>query len=306
MAVPLLVSGSVVGLIYLDSLLGAGQFTADDLKLLRVMANYANLGVERARRAKTEADERLREDERNEAAAIQRQFLPAAPPMVPHLDLAAYNAPCRTVGGDYYDFITHPESVAVALGDVSGKGMPAALMMMGLQARVQALTGKPQGPAKLVTRVNRFTGYNCPSNQFITFFFCTLNPSSGNLAYCNAGHNPPMLARKSGAIVFLEGGGPVIGVLKNYKYQEFRTVMEPSDVLVIYSDGVTEATDSREDEYGEERLQTILRESRTGTADEILDAINAHLDVFRAGTPARDDITLVVVKRLQDSGTPRT
>jgi sigma-B regulation protein RsbU (phosphoserine phosphatase) len=107
-----------------------------------------------------------------------------------------------------------------------------------------------------------------------------------------------MLVRKSGAIEPLEGGGPVLGVLKNYEYQEFHTVMEPSEVLVIYSDGVTEATDPQGDEYGEERLKVILRESRSGSADEILDAINTNLDVFRAGTPAADDITLVVVKRL--------
>src|SRR3954470_17723223 len=134
-------------------------------------------------------------------------MLPDKAPDVPGADLAGFNVPCRTVGGDYYDFFTYPDgSVALALGDVSGKGMPASLLMMALHAQVQVLAEDPRDLGSVMMRLNKATCANCPSNRFITFFFCVLDPATGELRFANAGHNPAMIVRASGATEMVEGG----------------------------------------------------------------------------------------------------
>ncbi len=141
-------------------------------------------------------------------------MLPARAPQLPGVDLAGYNAPCRTVGGDYFDFLTYPDGrVAMLVGDVAGKGMPAALLMSSLQARAQVLFDDPTDLAALVTRLNRIISSNCPSNRFISFFIGVLDPKTGELIYVNAGHNPPLLARRGGEVEKLEGTGLLLGIL---------------------------------------------------------------------------------------------
>src|SRR5580698_9361709 len=240
MAVPLQTDKRTIGLIYVDSPNMFRAFTKDDLSLLTVMANVAAIRIEHARLSEVEEIERRMARELDQAAEIQRSFLPANAPKVAGADLAGYNAACRTVGGDYYDFFTYPNGrVAMVLGDVSGKGMPASLMMMGLQARVQVLADEPQNLAAVMTRLNRLTSANCPENRFITVFFCILNGETGELIFCNAGHNPPLIVRNNGEHEQLEGGGPVIGILPSIVYKEYRSSLEVGDTLVIYSDGVT-------------------------------------------------------------------
>src|SRR5947209_9705279 len=136
----------------------------------------------------------------------------------------------------------------MALGDAWGKGMPASLLMMGLQARVQVLIEEPKSLADVMTRLNRITSANCPSNRFISLFFCILQGDTGDLTFCNAGHNPPLIIRSEGGYEQLKGGGPVLGILPFIEYQEYHAHLAPGDVLVIYSDGVTEATNSAGDE----------------------------------------------------------
>jgi serine phosphatase RsbU (regulator of sigma subunit) len=219
--------------------------------------------------------------------------------VVPYADVAGYNKPCRTVGGDYYDFFEYPNGrVALVLGDVSGKGMPASLMMMQFQARVQQVMGdEPQELASAMNRLNKATCSNCPSNRFITFFLCVLDPATGEVTYANAGHNPPFLVRHSGDVEMIEGGGPVLGILSMATYGKYTTHLDPGDVLVLYSDGVTEATNPCEEEFGEDRFAAVLRENRGRSAQEILSAVTAALQEWAAGSPAADDITLIVAKR---------
>ena len=298
MAVPLQTEKRTIGLIYVDSPNMFRAFTKDDLSLLTVMANVAAIRIEHARLSEVEEMERRMARELDQAAEIQRSFLPASAPQVPGADFAGYNAACRTVGGDYYDFFTYPNGrVAMVLGDVSGKGMPASLMMMGLQARVQVLADEPQNLAAVINRLNKITCKNCPSNRFITFFFCVLDPATGELAYCNAGHNPPVIVRAGGAVEYLDGGGPVLGILSIANYSEYRAKLEPGDVLAIYSDGVTEANNAKEEEFGDERFAAVLKENRAKGAPEIVAAVNQALTEFAAGAPQADDITLIVARR---------
>jgi len=178
-------------------------------------------------------------------------------------ELAGFNAPCRTVGGDYYDFFSYPnDCVGLALGDVSGKGMPASLMMMALQSRVQVLAEDPGDLASFMMRLNKATCAQCPSNRFITFFFCVLDTTTGDLKFANAGHNPPIVVRASGEAQMLEGGGPVLGIVPFATYQEQHAHLDPGDMLVLYSDGVTEANNPEYEEYGEERFIEVLQRRR--------------------------------------------
>ncbi|HWB96397.1 MAG TPA: SpoIIE family protein phosphatase [Bryobacteraceae bacterium] len=298
MAVPLQTEERILGLIYVDSPTFLREFSKDDLSLLTVMANTAAIRLEQARLAEVEEMERRLARELEQAAEIQRLFLPESAPAVPGVSLAGYNEPCRTVGGDYYDFFPYPNGrVAMALGDVSGKGMPASLMMMGLQARVQVLAAEPQSLAAVMNRLNKATCAHCPSNRFITFFFCVLDPATGEIAYCNAGHNPPFVVRSQGAVELLDGGGPPLGILAAAAYQEYRARLEPGDLLAIYSDGVTDATNPQEEEFGEERFADILVAHASEPPEAIIAAVNQAITAWEAGAPAADDITLVVAKR---------
>jgi len=298
MAVPLQTREQIIGIIYVDSPSLLREFTKDDLSVLTVMANVAAIRIEQTRFAEIEQARQLLARDLEQAALVQQGLLPSAAPKFRSLDIAGYNAPCRTVGGDYYDFFTYGESrVAMVLGDVSGKGMPASLLMMGLQARVQVLIEEPKSLAQVMTRLNRITCANCPSNRFITFFLCLLDGNTGELVYCNAGHNPPIIVRASGEAELLKGGGPVLGILSAIEYHEYRIQIEPGDTLVIYSDGVSEATSTDGEEFETDRLTEVVARTRTHPAQEILAAVNRAVAEFTAGAPQSDDITLIIARR---------
>ncbi len=298
MAAPLQTKERIIGLIYVDSPFVLREFTKDDLSLLTVMANVAAIRVESARLAEVEQAERIMKRDLSQAAEIQRGILPERAPDVPGLQLAGFNAACRTVGGDYYGFVRYPGArVGVALGDVSGKGMAAALMVMAFEARLRVVAEDVDNPAHLVARLNKITCANCPSNRFITFFYGVLDGATGLVSFANAGHNPPIVVRTSGEIEMLEGGGPVLGVLSIAPYSEQQARLDPGDLLVVYSDGVTEAANTAEEEFGEQRLIDVLKDRRTASPNAIVSAVMEALHRFTSGAPQADDITLVVAKR---------
>jgi sigma-B regulation protein RsbU (phosphoserine phosphatase) len=300
LAVPLQTENRVIGLIYLDSPHFVREFTKDDMNLLTVMANIAATRIEHARLAEVEQAERLLAQDLDQAAEIQRGLLPTSAPQMAGVDLAGYNVPCRTVGGDYYDFIPYPDGrVAMLVGDVSGKGMPAALLMSNLQARVQVLFEDPTNLAALVTRLNRIIATNCPSNRFISFFIGVFDPSTGEMTYVNAGHNPPLLVHCEGGVEELEGTGLLLGIMPSSQYQQRTCKLEVGDVVVLFSDGVTEAARLDTDEqFGEERLAKILAEQSCNSAKAIIEAINQQIAEFTNGAPPADDITVVVARRV--------
>ena len=306
MAVPLQTRDQIIGIIYVDSPSLLREFTKDDLNLLTVMANVAAIRIEHTRLAEIEHARQLLARDLEQAAEIQRRFLPAAAPRVSQLDLAGHNAPCRTVGGDYFDFFSYENGrVAMVLGDVSGKGMPASLLMMGLQARVQVLIEEPRSLAEVMTRLNRITSANCPAGRFISLFFCIVDGGSGEVTYCNAGHNPPLLIRGSGEMGTYEeltGGGPILGILGAVEYQEYRAKMEPGDVLVIYSDGVTEAANPASEDFGVELLARTVWVNRERSSAEIIAAVNAALTAYTGSAPPADDITMILARRVAPAG----
>jgi len=300
LAAPLQTDDRVIGLIYLDSPHFVHEFTKDDLNLLTVMANVAAIRIEHTRLAEVEQAERMHAKELEQAAEIQRKLLPVNAPSVPGVDLAGYNAPCRTVGGDYFDFLPYPDGrVALLVGDVAGKGMPAALLMSSLQARVQVLFDEPADLAALVTRLNRIINSNCPANRFISFFIGVLDPKTGQLNYVNAGHNPPLLARRDGTVEKLDCTGLILGIMPSARYEQQTVTLQPGDIVVLFSDGVTEASrPDVDEEFGEERLAQAVFKLRDLPAKSIIEAINQQVQEFTVGSPPADDITLVIAKRL--------
>ena len=289
----------MIGLIYVDSPHLIREFSREDLNLLTVMANVAAIRIDHARLSEVEEAERAMAKELQQAALIQKGLLPSAPPKTDGLDVAGNTTACHTVGGDYYDYISFPDGrLAMLVGDVAGKGMPASLLMSSLQARVQVLFEEADDLARKIARLNKAICTNCPDNRFITFFMTVADPATGELVYTNAGHNPPLLVRASGGFERLVGGGVILGILPMAVYKESRIKMEPGDVLVLFSDGVTEAANPSDEDFGEERLAAVVGQMRDRPAAEIVDAVEAAVTEFSKGAPPADDVTVVIARKM--------
>jgi serine phosphatase RsbU (regulator of sigma subunit) len=289
---------AVIGLVYVDSLQRSHSFGEEDLRVLTALANVAAAKIENVRLLEESLEKRRMEEDMRMAAEIQNGLLPREAPRVPGYDLAGRNRPCRTVGGDYFDFASDGDRLLIALGDVSGKGTGAALLMTVLRAAVRAHWAEPS-QAAAVARINRTVAQNVPSNKYVTFFLAALEPPSGRLSYVNAGHNPPLLIRAGGDVERLVEGGMVLGMFESVPYEAGSVGLGAGDTLVIFSDGVTETWNPEGDEFGEEGLAELAVRSRALDAAALGDAIFGALERFEAGARATDDRTLVVLKRCQ-------
>ncbi|MDQ3667532.1 MAG: SpoIIE family protein phosphatase [Acidobacteriota bacterium] len=298
LAVPLGVSEKVFGIIYADSPIADGRFTEDHLKVLRTLASVAAIRVENARLVEARLQQERLERELQLAMEIQQRFQPTAPPVVPGYELQGISFPCYEIGGDYYDFIEREDGrLVIALGDVSGKGTAAALLMSSLHASVHAQAGSHDTLSETISAVNRYLADNIPANRFVTLFYAELDPASGALSFLNAGHNPPLIIHAAGTVEQLASGGLPLGIRRNAEYREGRTQMQMGDVLVIYSDGVTEAASPSGEEFGPTRLYEVVSRNIEASAAGVRDRIESALTKFSQGTQAADDITLVIVKR---------
>jgi sigma-B regulation protein RsbU (phosphoserine phosphatase) len=308
-AAPLQTGDEVIGLLYVDLTNLTRFFTRDDLNLLTVMANIAAIRIQHAHLIEVEALERVHSGELAQAAEIQRGLLPSSPPAIPGLELAGYNLQCRTVGGDYFDYLPYGDSLALAVGDVAGKGMPAALLMASLQAHTQAITelgGELGGdPASVVAKLNRAITAHTPANRFVTFFLTVFDPVASTLTYCNAGHNPPLLLRSNGAIERLEEGGMVLGLFAAASFEDKTVPFDPGDLLILYSDGVVEACSANADEeFGEERLAKIARECGSLDLPQVIEKIFEGLRAWAGDGSFADDVTVVLARRGKGATTP--
>jgi len=237
------------------------------------------------------------------AKEIQTWLLPAAPPSIPGLEIAFATRPANTVAGDYYDVFprggaasTEPKWV-FAMADVAGKSIPAALLMATIQASLKTLAATPSTLPDLVSRMNQYACSNSQDGRrFTTAFLAEYDPESRTLTYVNAGHNPPILRRQSGSLERLEAGGIPLGILEKAPYTAGSTVLQSGDWLVVFTDGVVEAEDTKGDEYGEQRLLFVLHTGAELTPAGLLQNITADLDRFVAGAPQHDDVTCLLVK----------
>jgi serine phosphatase RsbU (regulator of sigma subunit) len=298
LAVPLGVADKVFGIIYADSPIAEGRFTEDHLKVLTTLASVAAIRVENTQLIEERLERERLERELALASEIQQRFQPTAPPIVPGYELQGISFPCYEIGGDYYDFIERDDGrLVIALGDVSGKGTAAALLMSSLHAAVHAQSGSHDTLVATISAVNKYLADNIPANRFVTLFYAELDPGSGSLSFLNAGHNPPLIVHAAGTVEQLASGGLPLGIKRDADYREGRTQLQLGDVLVIYSDGVTEACSPSGEEFGPTRLYEVVSRNIEASAAGIRDRIESSLTKFSQGTSAADDITLVIVKR---------
>ena len=287
---------AVIGLVYLDTV-ERQSLGEDDLRIVTAIANVAASKIENVRLIEESLEKRRLEEDIHVAAEIQQNLLPRSAPKLAGYDLAGSNRPCRTVGGDYYDFSYEDGVLRMALGDVSGKGIGAALLMTVLRAAVRAHWGETS-PADAVARINRTVCQNVPENKFVTFCMALLDPESGRLTYVNAGHNPPLLVRSDGGTETLTEGGMVLGMFEDVPYAEASVELRPGDALIIFSDGVTETFDADGNEFGDERLAAVAVRVRHLGASALEGEILRDLEIFSKGAKATDDRTLIVLRRL--------
>jgi serine phosphatase RsbU (regulator of sigma subunit) len=261
------------------------------------LAGSFNLMVADLNRMLVEIKEKERlEGELEAARSIQMKLLPQELPHIAGYDIAAASLSAKQVGGDYYDFLRLDSNwVSFLVGDVSGKGMPAALLMANLQASLHTLSELHRKPRELLSRLNRVLHANTAPEMFATFFFALLDADNGRLRYINAGHNNPIVCG-DGRVEQLSVGGLPLGILPDVEYEEGRVEIRRGELLALYSDGIVEAMNAQDQEFGEERLIRILQGHCEQSAQEILQTVVRDVESF-AGTP-QDDVTLVVIKRL--------
>jgi sigma-B regulation protein RsbU (phosphoserine phosphatase) len=287
---------AVIGLVYLDSLAMTRPFNEEDARIVTALANVAAAKIENVRLLEQSMEMRRLEEDMRVAAEIQRGLLPESAPTVPGYGVVGFNQPCRTVGGDYYDFALQQGCLLLALGDVSGKGTGAALLMTVLRAAVRGLWADAS-ISEAVSRINSTVCQNVTSGKYVTFFMARLAPETGKVSYVNAGHNPPLLVRGNGAVETLGEGGMVLGLFDSIPYAEGAAELRATDTLLIFSDGVTETFSPKGDEFGDARLAEVAVRGRGLDAAGLQTEILRELEAFAAGTKATDDRTLIVLKR---------
>jgi len=298
MAVPLASGEETFGMVYVDNPFD-NRFQEEDLKVLTTIASVASIKIENDRLLDERLEKRRMEEELKVASEIQMRLQPFSPPKLDGWDMTGVSFPCREIGGDYYDFIHRKRDshLIVAVGDVSGKGTGAALLMSSLHAAVRAQSQTRASISEVMGEINQYIFENSPSNKFLTLFYGELDPISGTLLYSNGGHNAPIFVRRTGEVQRLDKGGLPIGMMQGVFYQEGSMEFEPGDVLVIYSDGITESINERDEEFDEERLIDVVKNNLGRSASGIRDRIDESLSRFVGTTAPVDDMTLMIIKR---------
>jgi phosphoserine phosphatase RsbU/P len=297
--VPMIVKSALIGTLTVYNKKGATEFSEDDQRLLSIMAAQSAQIVENARLYEEELRLRKMQEELQLASRIQMDLLPKIVPEVPGYQLAGKTLPAQQVGGDYFDFIKINDSRwAFCLGDVSGKGLPASLLMANLQATLRGQTLSDLAPADCIRRSNKLLYYSTSAEKFATVFYGILDSQRHRLKFSNAGHDNPYVLHAHMAATRLKTGGVPLGILEEFPFEEEEVEMQPGDLIVVYSDGVTEAWNTEEIAFGEERLSEVLHQHHDKSASELIDAIFAAVKRHAGSAPQADDITLVVLRRL--------
>lgn len=297
LSVPMSLKGKMIGLLTLFNKKSEVGFTGDDQRLLSIIASQSAHVLEHARLLQKEQQLLKLEEEYRMAKEIQLNILPKQIPEISGYDIFALNIPAREVGGDYYDFIKIPgNKIALCLGDITGKGLPAAMLMANLQAtlRGQALTQK--NLSDNIKNSNLLLFNSTAENRFATLFYCELDFINHTITYCNAGHDAPISIFQN-KISRLTEGGLLLGSFDFAEFEQVSKLIEPGELLLIYSDGVTEAMNNTNEEFGEEKLLSILKSNVNLTAKELIDKIVSEVKTHSSKVEQSDDITLMVIKR---------
>lgn len=296
MVAPIISNDEVIGVFDLES----DQLNAyddDDLQVLLLLASQVAIIIEKVMLHEQLIEKKRLEVQLEVARQVQLELLPASDPKVEGFDICAWNFSTEEVSGDYYDWVSiYEDQIGLVIADVSGKGVPAALLMAFLRASLRAAIHIGYAPHISMAKVNYLLWESIERNQFVTAFYGVLDASNKTLAYTNAGHNPPLLMNADGTAHFMERGGLPLGMFRNTRYYEYYQSIEPGQILVLYTDGVTEASNLKEEEYGRERLERSVRDNRHLSARELITAIQQDVNIWTDGRGASDDMTFFIIK----------
>lgn len=297
LSVPMLLKGKMIGLLTVFNKHSDAGFTVEDQRMLSILAAQSSHIIENARLyEKEQALIRLQEEMRL-ANDIQVNLLPKFIPQIPGYQISGKSIPAKDVGGDYFDFIPVKDNyLAFCLGDISGKGIPAALLMANLQASLRGQTLMDIPCKECVGFTNNLLYNSTDSNKYATLFYGVLNSSQNKITFCNAGHNEPILIDSHGDVTRLKEGGIVVGILPEVTFEEKTIDFPPDSILVVYSDGITEAMDSDEQEFGEERLIDLIKTNKNLSASDLIKLIIKTVNTHAGNAEQMDDMTLVIIK----------
>jgi sigma-B regulation protein RsbU (phosphoserine phosphatase) len=300
-AVPIESEGARLGLLVVGADAGEredGAFQAKDRRTAALFANQAAIAMEKARLHRLALEKQRLDRELELAAEIQQRLLPETMPQIPGFEVVGWNRPARVVGGDYFTFRDLGErGWAIVVGDVSGKGSPAALLVSTLDSALRVLLGPAQIGSELVERLNELVLESSTGNRYITMILTALDPTSGRLTYLNAGHNAGILLKGDGQHELLESTGPPVGLLPIAQFEPAAVDLAPGDLVCLYSDGITECADPSGEEFEIERLLDLLREHQGEPLDRVVQEIERVMTDFVAGGPQGDDQTVVLLRR---------
>jgi sigma-B regulation protein RsbU (phosphoserine phosphatase) len=295
---PLLIGDSVVGVLYVDFLYTQRSISEDDVRLLAQIGRFAAIKLETTRLREEAIQKRIMDEELKTASSIQRRLLPPAPSGIEGYTFVGKNQPCRTVSGDYYDFAVRPDGkVYFVIGDVSGKGVTAGLMMAGLQVAFRIFSKTDPDPAALVTQLNTTLKENLPQSKFVTLFLGRLDTHTGEVQFVNAGHTPPLWLRNGSAVEVTESD-LLLGVVSRAQFTTRHLQLAPGDSLILFTDGVTEARDATDVDLGSATIGEALVPLHGSAADVIASSVNDTV-LHHVGDAENldDDVTLLVVSR---------
>ena len=298
MVAPIISNEEVIGVFDLESD-ELNAYSKDDLEVLMLLASQVAIIIEKVMLHEQMIEKQRLQAQLEIARQVQLELLPPRDPKLEGFDISAYNFPTEEVSGDYYDWVRiYEDQIGIVIADVSGKGVPAALLMAFLRASLRAASHIGYAPHISMSKVNYLLWESIERNQFVTAFYGILDATNRTLAYSNAGHNPPVLIDANGEAQFEERGGVPLGMFRDSRYYEYYETIEPGQILVLYTDGVTEATNPAGEEYGRDRLVAAIRRSRELSAREIIDFLHRDLMEWTDGRGATDDVTFFIVKAL--------
>ena len=298
LCVPLIIKSELKGVLTVYNKKNGSGFTEDDQRLLAIIAAQSGQVVENARLNERERQLLKMQEEIRLASKIQTDLLPKAPPELPGYEIAGKSIPAQVVGGDYFDFISiNDQRLAVCLGDVSGKGLPASLLMANTQATLRGQTLIDPSARQCIERSNKLLYESTSAEKFVTVFYGILDISTHHISYSNAGQDNPYLFSGSGEPKRLKVGGIPLSMLESCPYQEETVPLHPGDLLVICSDGIAEAMDSNQVQFSEEKLTGLLQELRSASPAEVIEQIISAVRAHAGRAPQADDMTIVAVKR---------
>ena len=295
---PLKTKGKLIGVLNVFNKMSDEGFTADDQRMLSIIATQSAQVVESARLYDEEKSLKKIEEELRVASDIQSFLLPKSKPVINGFDIAGRSIPAKEVGGDYFDFISiDDDRTVICLGDISGKGMPAAMLMANLQATLRGQALFTSSAGECLTRANKLLYRSTDMQKFATLFYGIIDTSNDDFHFSNAGHDPPFLINSNNNVTRLTKGGTVLGFMEEYQYEEDSISLNSGDTIIIYSDGITEALDGKNKEFGEDRLLKLIKESIKSSAETLIDKVFDAVKIFVKDVPQSDDITIVVIKK---------